>query len=123
LPAAAHAGVGFIPFYPLARGLLTGKYQRGEAAPEGTRLAGDAEVLASANWDVIEGLQKFAAQRDISMLDVAIGGLAAQPGVSTIIVGATKPEQVLANARAAAWEPAAVDLVELDGITGAARRS
>jgi aryl-alcohol dehydrogenase-like predicted oxidoreductase len=86
-------------------------------------LAGDAEVLASANWDVIEGLQKFAAQRDISMLDVAIGGLAAQPGVSTIIVGATKPEQVLANARAAAWEPAAVDLVELDGITGAARRS
>ncbi len=123
LPAAEHAGVGFIPFYPLARGLLTGKYTRGHAAPEGTRLAGDAELLERANWDVIEGLQKFANARGLSMLEVAIGGLAAQPGVSTIIVGATKPEQVLANAQAAAWEPASVDLVELDGITGAARRS
>jgi aryl-alcohol dehydrogenase-like predicted oxidoreductase len=123
LPAAAHVGVGFIPFYPLARGLLTGKYKRGEPGPEGTRLAGDSELLESANWNVIEGLQKFAAARGISMLDVAIGGLAAQPGVSSIIVGATKPEQVWANASAAAWEPAAVDLVELDDITGAARRS
>lgn len=123
LPAAEHAGVGFIPFYPLARGLLTGKYTRGQAAPEGTRLAGDAELLERANWDVIEALQKFANARGLSMLEVAIGGLAAQPGVSTVIVGATKPEQVLANAQAAAWEPASVDLVELDGITGAARRS
>jgi aryl-alcohol dehydrogenase-like predicted oxidoreductase len=123
LPAAAHVGVGFIPFYPLARGLLTGKYQRGEPGPEGTRLAGASELLESANWNAIEGFQKFAAARGISMLEVAIGGLAAQPGVSSIIVGATKPEQVLANAKAAAWEPAAVDLVELDDITGAARRS
>jgi aryl-alcohol dehydrogenase-like predicted oxidoreductase len=122
LPAAARVGVGFIPFYPLARGLLTGKYQRGEPGPEGTRLAGDAEPLESANWSVIEALQKFAAARGITMLEVAIGGLAAQPGVSSIIVGATKPEQVVANAKAAAWEPAAVDLVELDDITGAARR-
>jgi aryl-alcohol dehydrogenase-like predicted oxidoreductase len=123
LPAAAHAGAGFIPFYPLARGLLSGKYHRGEAAPEGTRLAGDEHLLGSANWNVIEGLQKFAVERGISMVEVAIGGLAAQPGVSTVIVGATKPEQVSANASAAAWEPAAVDLVELDDITGAARRS
>jgi aryl-alcohol dehydrogenase-like predicted oxidoreductase len=123
LPAAEHIGAGFIPFYPLARGLLTGKYTRGHTAPEGSRLAGDAELLDSANWDVIEGLQRFAAARGISMLEVAIGGLAAQPGVSTIIVGATKPEQVLANAKAAAWEPASADLVELDDITGAARRS
>jgi aryl-alcohol dehydrogenase-like predicted oxidoreductase len=123
LPAAARVGVGLIPFYPLARGLLTGKYQRGEAAPADTRLAGDSELLESANWDVIEALQKFAAARGISMLEVAIGGLAAQPGVSSIIVGATKPEQVFANAKAAAWQPAAVDLVELDDITGSARRS
>jgi aryl-alcohol dehydrogenase-like predicted oxidoreductase len=123
LPAAEHAGVGFIPFYPLARGLLTGKYTRGQAAPEGTRLAGLTAVLEHANWDMIEALQKFSAARGISMLEVAIGGLAAQPGVSTIIVGATKPEQVLANAKAAAWQPASVDLVELDGITGAALRS
>ena len=121
LPAAEHAGVGFIPFYPLARGLLTGKYTRGHDAPEGTRLAGDAELLEHSNWDVIEALQKFANARGISMLEVAIGGLAAQPGVSTIIVGATKPEQVLANAQAAAWEPASVDLVELDAITGVTR--
>jgi len=121
LPAAEHVGVGFIPFYPLARGLLTGKYRRAEAAPEGTRLAGATEILETANWSVIEALQKFAAARGISMLDVAIGGLAAQPGVSTVIVGATKPEQVLANASAVAWEPAQVDLVELDDITGAAR--
>jgi aryl-alcohol dehydrogenase-like predicted oxidoreductase len=123
LPAAEHIGVGFIPFYPLARGLLTGKYARGHTAPEGTRLAGDVELLERADWDVIEGLQKFAAARGISMLEVAIGGLAAQPGVSTVIVGATNPEQVLANAKAAAWEPASVDLVELDDITGAAHRS
>jgi aryl-alcohol dehydrogenase-like predicted oxidoreductase len=123
LPAAQHVGVGFIPFYPLARGLLTGKYTRGQAGPEGTRLAGDNELLERANWNVIEGLQKFAAARGISMLEVAIGGLAAQPGVSTVIVGATQPEQVLANARAATWEPASVDLVELDDITGGARRS
>jgi aryl-alcohol dehydrogenase-like predicted oxidoreductase len=123
LPAAEHVGVGFIPFYPLARGLLTGKYTRGHAAPEGTRLAGDTELLERTNWDVVEALQKFAAARGISMPEVAIGGLAAQPGVSTVIVGATKPEQVLANARAAGWEPSSADLVELDGITGAAHRS
>ena len=93
LPAAAHVGAGFIPFYPLARGLLTGKYGRGEPGPEGTRLAGDSELLESANWNVIEALQKFAAAREISMLEVAIGGLAAQPGVSSIIVGATNPSR------------------------------
>ena len=123
MPAAEHVGVGFIPFYPLARGLLTGKYRRGEPGPEGTRLAGDSELLGGANWNAIEALQKFASARGISMLEVAIGGLAAQPGVSTVIGGATTPEQVLANAKAAAWEPASIDLVELDDITGVARRS
>src|SRR5450631_470089 len=114
LPAAQHVGVGFIPFYPLARGLLTGKYQRDEPGPEGTRLAGHTELLKSAKWDVIEALRKFATARGLSMLEVAIGGLAAQPGVSSVIVGATKPEQVRANVKAADWEPASVDLVELD---------
>jgi aryl-alcohol dehydrogenase-like predicted oxidoreductase len=123
LPAAQHVGVGFIPFYPLARGLLTGKYQRDEPGPEGTRLAGDTELLKSAKWDVIEALRKFATARGLSMLEVAIGGLAAQPGVSSVIVGATKPEQVRANVKAADWEPASVDLVELDDLTGGPRRS
>lgn len=123
LPAAQHVGVGFIPFYPLARGLLTGKYQRDEPGPEGTRLAGETELLKSANWEVIEALRKFAAARGVSMLEVAIGGLAAQPGVSSVIVGATKPEQVLANVKAAEWEPASADLVELDDITGGTYRT
>ena len=122
MPAAEHAGVGFIPFYPLARGLLTGKYHA-RSMPPPKALVSPATPNSSkhANWDVIEALQKFANARGISMLEVAIGGLAAQPGVSTIIVGATRPEQVQANAQAAAWEPADVDLVELDAITGAAR--
>jgi len=123
LPAAQHVGVGLITFYPLARGLLTGKYQRDEPGPEGTRLAGDTDLLKSAKWDVIEALRKFATARGISMLEVAIGGLAAQPGVSSVIVGATKPEQVWANVNAADWDPASVDLVELDDLTGGPRRS
>jgi aryl-alcohol dehydrogenase-like predicted oxidoreductase len=121
VPAAEHVGVGVIPYFPLARGLLTGKYRRGEAAPEGTRLADRTEYLDSADWDVVEKLQKFADARDLTLLEVAIGGLAAQPGVASVIVGATKPEQVHANAKAGGWEPAAVDLVELDDITGSAR--
>src|SRR5665213_3456780 len=125
--ARANGGARFVStqnqYSLLERGLLTGKYTRGQAAPEGTRLAGDAELLERAPWDVIEELQKFASARGLSMLEVAIGGLAAQPGVSTIIVGATKPEHVLANAQAVAWEPASVDLAELDQITGAARSS
>jgi aryl-alcohol dehydrogenase-like predicted oxidoreductase len=122
VPAAKHAGVGVIPYFPLARGLLTGKYRRGEGAPEGTRLAERTEYLDTADWDVVETLQKFADARSLTLLEVAIGGLAAQPGVSSVIVGATKPEQVHANAKAGGWEPAAVDLVELDDITGSARR-
>jgi aryl-alcohol dehydrogenase-like predicted oxidoreductase len=121
VPAAEHVGVGVIPYFPLARGLLTGKYRRGEAAPEGTRLADRTEYLDNADWDVVETLQKFADARALTLLEVAIGGLAAQPGVASVIVGATKPEQVHANAKAGGWEPAAVDLVELDDITGSAR--
>jgi aryl-alcohol dehydrogenase-like predicted oxidoreductase len=123
VPACEHTGVGVLPFYPLRSGLLTGKYRRGEAAPSGTRLqAGSyAEWLATANWGAIEGLQALADERGITMLDVAIGGLAAQPAVASVIAGATKPEQVHANARAGLWEPAADDLVRIDEITGAAR--
>jgi aryl-alcohol dehydrogenase-like predicted oxidoreductase len=121
VPAAEHVGVGLIPYYPLARGLLTGKYRRGEAAPAGTRLATNAAILAGADWDTIEALQKFADARELTMLDVAIGGLAAQPGVASVIVGATNPEQVVANAKAGLWEPEAADLLELDDITGTQR--
>jgi aryl-alcohol dehydrogenase-like predicted oxidoreductase len=118
IPAAEHVGVGLIPYFPLARGLLSGKYRRDTKAPAGTRLVANPGLLASTNWDVVEALQTFADARNLSLVDVAVGGLAAQPGVASIIVGATKPEQVRANAKAGQWQPTAADLVELDDITG-----
>lgn len=125
IPACEHLGIGLLPFFPLSKGLLTGKYRRGEAAPSGTRLARDdyADVLETANWTAIEGLQAFAERRSVSMLDVAIGGLAAQPAVASVIAGAMSPEQVRANVQAAAWEPTAADLAEIDDITAGGTRA
>jgi len=117
VPACEHVGVGLLPFFPLASGLLTGKYRRGEAAPAGTRLAGMADRLAAADWDTIERLEAYAAQRDLRPIDVAIGGLAAQPAVASVIAGATRAEQVVENVQAGLWEPSADDLAELDDIT------
>ena len=117
VPACEHVGVGVLPFFPLASGLLTGKYRRGEPAPEGTRLASMGERLDAADWDTIEALEAYAAQRGLRPIDVAIGGLAAQPAVASVIAGATRPEQVVDNVRAGLWEPTAEDLAELDGIT------
>jgi aryl-alcohol dehydrogenase-like predicted oxidoreductase len=117
VPACEHVGVGLLPFFPLASGLLTGKYRRGEPAPEGTRLAGMADRLAAADWDTIERIEAYAAQRDLRPIDVAIGGLAAQPAVASVIAGATRPEQVVDNVRAGLWEPTAEDLAELDETT------
>jgi aryl-alcohol dehydrogenase-like predicted oxidoreductase len=117
VPACEHVGVGLLPFFPLASGLLTGKYRRGEPAPEGTRLAGMADRLEGADWDTLEALEAYAAQRGLRPIDVAIGGLAAQPAVASVIAGATRPEQVVDNVRAGLWEPSAEDLAELDEIT------
>jgi len=111
LPTCERLGVGFIPYFPLASGLLTGKYRRGEPAPEGTRLHG--RELEDAHLDRIEQLEAYAAERGITLLEVAIGGLAAVPGVASVIAGATKPEQVRANAEAGRWEPSADDLAAL----------
>jgi aryl-alcohol dehydrogenase-like predicted oxidoreductase len=111
LPACARLGVGFIPYFPLTSGLLTGKYRKGEPPPEGTRLHG--RELDEADLDRVERLQAFARERGIGLLDVAIGGLAAQPGVASVITGATTAEQIRANAAAGAWEPSAADLDEL----------
>lgn len=118
LPACAALDIGVLPYFPLAYGLLTGKYQRGAAAPEGSRLAGDAQArrLELADWDRIEALQKFADDRDISLLQVALGGLAAQPAVISVIAGVTTPEQVAANAEAGAWMPTADELAELNAL-------
>ena len=117
VPACERFGLGVLPFFPLAHGLLTGKYRRGEQAPPGSRAALESDRagwLADADWDRIEGLERFAAERDLELLDVAMGGLAAQPAVASVIAGATRPEQVVRNARAIAWEPTAADLAELD---------
>ncbi|MFC8500829.1 aldo/keto reductase [Pedococcus sp. NPDC057267] len=117
VPACERFGLGILPFFPLAHGLLTGKYRRGEDAPHGSRAALESDRagwLADADWDRIEGLERFAAERDLELLDVAMGGLAAQPAVASVIAGATRPEQVVRNARAIAWEPTAADLAELD---------
>ncbi|MGZ4437640.1 MAG: aldo/keto reductase [Nocardioides sp.] len=118
VPALEHVGMSLLPYFPLAYGLLTGKYRRGEAAPEGTRLAAGSQAarLAGADWDRIEALEAFAADRDLDILDVAIGGLAAQPTVGSVIAGATRPEQVRRNVKAGLWDPTAEDLVRLDEI-------
>jgi aryl-alcohol dehydrogenase-like predicted oxidoreductase len=115
VPALAATGTGLIAYFPLAYGLLTGKYRRGERAPEGSRLGaeGQAARLAGADWDRIEGLEAFAAERGVEILDVAIGGLAAQPTVGSVIAGATRPEQVRANVAAGLWQPSAEDLTAL----------
>ncbi|MFK4085352.1 aldo/keto reductase [Kribbella sp. NPDC020789] len=117
VPACEHLGIGILPFFPLASGLLTGKYRRGEAAPDGTRLAGQPERLARADFDKIEALETFAAERDLTMIDVAIGGLAAQPAVSSVIAGATSPEQIAQNVAAGSWQPTLEDLAVLDDLT------
>jgi aryl-alcohol dehydrogenase-like predicted oxidoreductase len=116
LPLCERLGLGFVPFFPLASGLLTGKYRRGEAAPDGTRLAGRSEVATDAQFDVLESLLQFAEQRGVSMPDVAIGALLAQPAVSSVIAGATKPDQVRTNAAAGRWQPSEDDLAELNRI-------
>lgn len=118
VPACLALGVGVLPYFPLAYGLLTGKYRRGETPPAGTRLAlsSQAQRLARADWDRIEALESFAASRGISILELAIGGLAAQPTVSSVIAGATKPEQIAANAAAGQWTPTAEYLAELSEI-------
>ena len=115
VPACESAGVGILPFFPLEFGLLTGKYSRDQAPPEGSRLAADsqAERLAGADWDEIERLEAYAEERGLSLLQVAVGGLAAQPGVASVIAGVTSADQVRSNAAAGLWEPSAQDLAEL----------
>jgi aryl-alcohol dehydrogenase-like predicted oxidoreductase len=110
LPACERLGIGVLPYFPLASGLLTGKYRRGEQAREG-RLAG--REIPDERWDRAEALQRFADERSVSLLDVAVGGLLAMPAVVSVIAGATRPEQVRANVRAGAWEPSPDDVAAL----------
>jgi aryl-alcohol dehydrogenase-like predicted oxidoreductase len=120
VPALQRYGVGLFPYFPLARGILTGKYRRGEDLPADSRLAvqNAGNRLTDEVFDTVEALTAYARERGISLLDVAIGGVAAQPAVASVICGATTADQVKANAAAGNWEPTAEDLVALDDILG-----
>jgi aryl-alcohol dehydrogenase-like predicted oxidoreductase len=110
LPVCERLGIGMLPFFPLASGLLTGKYERGVEATEG-RLAG--REVPEERWDRLERLEAYADERGVPLLSVAVGGLAAMPAVASVIAGATKSEQVAANVAAGEWVPSADDLAAL----------
>jgi aryl-alcohol dehydrogenase-like predicted oxidoreductase len=118
VPACEHFGLGLLPFFPLDSGLLTGKYQRDTKPAAGTRLAQERYQvwLDNADWDTIEALTAFGAERGHSLLEVAIAGLAARPAVTSVIAGATSAEQVQANAAAGAWELTPEDVAALDAV-------
>jgi aryl-alcohol dehydrogenase-like predicted oxidoreductase len=128
LDACARNGVTFIPYFPLASGVLTGKYHRDEAPPAGTRLAGmPAERVDSALspkvFDRVEALDAWARDHKHTLLELAIAWLLARPTVTSVIAGATKPEQVQANAAAAAWKLTDADLVEIDALLERAKET
>lgn len=120
LPACEHFGLGFLPFFPLASGLLSGKYRRGEAAPEGSRLAAwgsrGAAAMSEANFDKVEALTKWAEARGHSILELAFAWLLGQPVVSSVIAGATSPEQVRANAATAEWRLTPEEVTEVTAL-------
>jgi aryl-alcohol dehydrogenase-like predicted oxidoreductase len=116
VPAARHFGLGVLPYFPLANGLLTGKVRRGQAPPAGSRLSGRRGYVTDDKLDRVEALIAWAAERGRTVLEVAIGALAAQDGCSCVIAGATTPEQVKENAAASEWVPSADDLADLDRV-------
>ncbi len=120
-PACSAYGVGILPFFPLANGLLTGKFRRDDEPAGGTRIGDSKRALYdAADWGVIESIRSFADGRGIEMIDVAISGLGAQSAVASVIAGATTAEQVRRNAATSAWTPTADDLAALDEILPAA---
>jgi aryl-alcohol dehydrogenase-like predicted oxidoreductase len=116
LPAARHFGLGVLPYFPLANGLLTGKVRRGQAPPAGSRLASRPGYVTDDKLDRVEALIAWAAERGRTVLEVAVGALAARDGCACVIAGATTPEQVKANAAAAEWVPSAGELADVDRI-------
>ena len=118
IPAARHFGLGVLPYFPLANGLLTGKVRRGQEIPAGTRLTEPrrAGFVTDAKLDKVEELISWGDAQGVSVLEIAIGGLAAQPACSSVIAGATSPDQVRANAAAGRWEPTEDQLAAIDKI-------
>ncbi len=124
LPAVEAYGLGLLPFFPLASGLLTGKYRKNAPLPEGTRLAGAQGLadryLTDANWQVVERLERFSADRGHTLLELAFSWLLSHPPVASVIAGATKPEQLEQNVKAVDWELTAEDLAAIDEACGTA---
>lgn len=116
VPACLRTGVGLLPYYPLANGLLSGKYRRGEQPPPGSRLSWRQGWLTDGALDRVEALTAYGAARGLTLLQVAVGALAALPAVGSVICGAMTPAQVTANAAAADWTPDAADLAALDAV-------
>ncbi len=118
VPACRAYGVSILPYFPLASGFLTGKYRPGESAPPGTRLAGAGpladRILNEKNFSTLQRLEAIAAARDRSVLELAIGWLASQAHVASVIAGATRPEQVEQNVAAAGWTLTPEELAEVD---------
>jgi aryl-alcohol dehydrogenase-like predicted oxidoreductase len=122
LPECARLGLAFLPYFPLASGLLTGKLRRGQAPPEGTRLAEGrfASVITDRNLDRVESLIAFARSRGRTLLELAVSWLLARPVVASVIAGATRPSQVLANAAAGGWQLTQEELAAVDAIVSPA---
>jgi aryl-alcohol dehydrogenase-like predicted oxidoreductase len=116
VPAARHFGLGVLPYFPLANGLLTGKVRQGQAVPAGTRLAGREGYVTDEKLATVEALIAWSQEHGVTLLETAIGALAAHPGCSSVIAGATSAEQVKANAAAAEWAPDEAELAEIDAI-------
>jgi aryl-alcohol dehydrogenase-like predicted oxidoreductase len=120
IPVAARFGMGLLPYFPLAGGLLTGKYKAGEPLPADSRFANWGHVggmfLTDRNWRAMGRLQSFAEERGISMLSLALGWLAANPAISSVIAGATTADQLVANVKALEWRPSAEDLERIDAL-------
>ncbi|MDA0366771.1 MAG: aldo/keto reductase [Proteobacteria bacterium] len=123
MPAIGRRGLGLLPFFPLASGFLTGKYSRDNPPPAGTRMANMPAMakryLTDHNWDIVEGLAAFAKKHNRSLLELAFAWLAARPNVSSVIAGATHPDQIDQNAAAVGWSLSAADMIEIDRITSA----
>jgi aryl-alcohol dehydrogenase-like predicted oxidoreductase len=128
VPACERYGLGILPYFPLESGLLTGKYRKGEAAPEGTRLAkwgsfGSGAFASDDKIDKVEALQEVCSRYDHSLLDMAIGWLASRPAVSSVIAGVTSPQQLEKNVKAGEWRPTDEELAEIDEITALPQES
>jgi aryl-alcohol dehydrogenase-like predicted oxidoreductase len=121
IPVMQSYGLGLLPYFPLASGVLTGKYKRNQPPPEGTRLAAWKSMVkrygTEKNWDILEALEKFCAERNRTLLELAFGWLLSKPVVSSVIAGATKPKQLDLNVAAADWVLSPEDLAEVDKIS------